>query len=118
MNDRTIPLDAIRALADYLEHDERKHFELAQEHGEDTSNHIYNHVKAEEPRQAGVQDEIEITAEMIAAGVDLAVDLGVENVSLDTLAEEMYRRMALASRGQHHRSFEPARPFLPPETSA
>jgi hypothetical protein len=71
-----------------------------------------------EPRQAGVQDEIEITAEMIAAGVDLAVDLGVENVSLDTLAEEMYRRMALASRGQHHRSFEPARPVLPPETSA
>jgi hypothetical protein len=46
MNDRTIPLDAIRALADDLAHDECKHFELAQEHGEDTSNHIYNHVKA------------------------------------------------------------------------
>jgi hypothetical protein len=50
-------------------------------------------------------DEIEVTPAMIEAGVDLAVDLGVENVSLDTFVEALYRRMVLASRGQHYRSY-------------
>jgi hypothetical protein len=46
MTKRTIPLDAILALVRYLECDERKHFEVTQEEGEDVSNHIYNEVKA------------------------------------------------------------------------
>jgi hypothetical protein len=50
-------------------------------------------------------DEIEVTHAMIEAGVDLAVDLGVESVSLETFVEYLYRRMVLASRGQHYRSY-------------
>ena len=50
-------------------------------------------------------DEIEVTPAMIEAGVDLAVDLGVENVSLELFVEDLYRRMVLASRGQHYRSY-------------
>jgi hypothetical protein len=51
-------------------------------------------------------DGIEVvTPAMIEAGVDLAVDFGVENVSLDTFVEALYRRMVLASRGQHYRSY-------------
>jgi hypothetical protein len=36
-----IPYAAIRKLAQYLEHDERKHFEAMCENGEDVSEHIY-----------------------------------------------------------------------------
>jgi hypothetical protein len=57
-------------------------------------------------------DLIEVTPAMIEAGVDLAVDLGVENVSLETFVEDLYRRMVFASRGQMHRSHH--RPSLTP----
>jgi hypothetical protein len=46
-------------------------------------------------------DEIEITPAMIEAGVDCAMVWEVENVSLDTLAKEIYRAMVLASRGRY-----------------
>jgi hypothetical protein len=46
MTERTIPLDAILALVRYLECDERKHFERIQYEGDDTSDHIYNEVRA------------------------------------------------------------------------
>jgi hypothetical protein len=42
----TPPIDAILGLVKYLEVDERKHFERMWLAGEDTSNHIFNHVRA------------------------------------------------------------------------
>jgi hypothetical protein len=65
--------------------------------------------------QAGA-DEIEVTPEMIEAGVDCAADLGVEGISLDTLAQAVYRSMVLASRGQHLRSFVRIHPAPPLES--
>jgi hypothetical protein len=41
-----LPISAIVALVEYIEHDEREHFEEMQSDGSDTSNHIYNSVKA------------------------------------------------------------------------
>ena len=46
MSDTKIPLQAIGKLIEYMEHDERKHYEQMKYDGEDTSNHIYNSVKA------------------------------------------------------------------------
>jgi hypothetical protein len=43
---------------------------------------------------------------MIEAGVDLCADLSVENADLYALAELLYRRLALANRGQLVRKFE------------
>jgi hypothetical protein len=39
-----VPTEAIRKLLDYL-HEEPEHFAERQRNGEDTSNHIYNHMK-------------------------------------------------------------------------
>jgi hypothetical protein len=41
-----VPVKAILRLVQYLETDERKHFEVQWGSGEDTSNHIFNYVKA------------------------------------------------------------------------
>ena len=49
--------------------------------------------------------DVEITPEMVQAGMDFAADLGVENVSLDTLARGLFQTMVLASHGQHRDSF-------------
>jgi len=49
--------------------------------------------------------EIVISPEMIDAGVDIAMTLGAENVSLDTLAIEIYRAMVFASRARYHHSY-------------
>jgi hypothetical protein len=62
-------------------------------------------------------DDIEVTPAMIEAGVDLAVDLGVENVDLYALAELLYQRMALASRGQLVHKFAPVPLAHPREIS-
>lgn len=40
-----VPVSAILALVQYLECDERKHFEARWSHGEDVSKHIYSSVK-------------------------------------------------------------------------
>jgi hypothetical protein len=40
MSNVSIPLGAIIKLVEYLEHDERKHFEGMQHDGEDVSGHI------------------------------------------------------------------------------
>jgi hypothetical protein len=40
------PVDAIKALVEYLVHDEREHFEGMRESGQSTANHIFNHVEA------------------------------------------------------------------------
>jgi hypothetical protein len=45
MNDVNIPFQAIVKLVEYLEHDERKHFNDMQDDGEDTAGHIYHSVK-------------------------------------------------------------------------
>jgi hypothetical protein len=41
-----VPVKAILRLVQYLEADERKHFEAKWESGEDISNHIFNYVRA------------------------------------------------------------------------
>jgi hypothetical protein len=43
--DQAIPLQAILELVTYLEHDEWKHYEEMLDAGDDTSDHIFNHVK-------------------------------------------------------------------------
>jgi len=42
---KTVPLKAILALVQYLEMDERNHFERLSRAGEDTSNHIFNDIR-------------------------------------------------------------------------
>lgn len=80
------------------------HCELSQGLAEDLAEDVLN-AAATVARAATVEAEIEITPEMIEAGVDFAADLEVENVGLGTLAQGLYRTMVLASRGQHHRKF-------------
>lgn len=45
MNNVNIPFGAIVKLVEYLEHDEREHFEGMQYDGDDVSDHIYLSVK-------------------------------------------------------------------------
>jgi hypothetical protein len=42
---KTVPLKAILALVQYLEVDERKHFERMSYAGEGTSNHVFNDIR-------------------------------------------------------------------------
>jgi hypothetical protein len=46
MNSANIPFEAIVELVEYLEHDERRHFEDMQHDGEDVSGHIHLSVRA------------------------------------------------------------------------
>jgi hypothetical protein len=79
-----IPLHAVVKLIEYLEHDEREHFEEMQHDGEDVSKHIYLSVKAVTDWLAGQgmawrdhpQAELKASVEaaFIAAGVPITND--------------------------------------------
>ena len=81
-----IPVKAILTLVQYLETDERKHFEAKWESGEDTSNHIFNYVRTVSDwldGQPGIPTAAERERQRLAPVKEAFADAGVTIIKGD-----------------------------------